>query len=193
MGFFRWAAPMFGHFADRWGPDDMERITGWLRPYVTENGRLLDLAGGTGALAARLADSLGRPVTVLDATPEMLAYLPERDDVDGVQGCAEKMPFPNDTFDAVVVSDAFHHFRDQDAAVREIQRVTRCAGGVLLLEFDPSGLMRLIVLAEKMLGEPGAFYTPAEMCTFMAERGIDGECEKLAGISYRFLGTVREL
>lgn len=191
MAFFNWAAPLFHRFGDRWSAEDAEGIAAWLRPYVPEGGLLLDLGGGTGALAAHLADALRCRVTVLDATPEMLAYLPERDDVSGIRGCAESMPFHDDSFDAVVVSDAFHHFGDQDGAVREMQRVVRCDGGVLVLELDREGGMRLVVWAEKLLGEPGTFFTPKEMCAFMAQRGIDGECEHTSRISYRFLGTVR--
>jgi ubiquinone/menaquinone biosynthesis C-methylase UbiE len=192
MGFFNWSASLFHRWGDRWDADDAEAIAALLRPHVTEGGRILDLGGGTGALAAHLADALGRPVTVLDPTPEMIAYVPDRADVKAVLGTAEAMPFDADAFDAVVVSDAFHHFRDQDRAVREIQRVVRCGGGVLFLEFDPRGLMRLVVSAEKLLGEPGSFFTPDEMCAFMAERGIEGECEATRGVNYRFLGTVRE-
>jgi ubiquinone/menaquinone biosynthesis C-methylase UbiE len=109
-----------------------------------------------------------------------------------MQGCAESMPFGDDMFDAVIVSDAFHHFRDQDGAVREMQRVVRFGGGVLVLELDPRGaVMSAVVLGERLLGEPGSFFAPEDLCAFMAQRGIDGTCEKQRGVSYRFLGTVR--
>lgn len=194
MAFFRWAAPVFGRYGDRWSPEAQARIAEWLRPSVPEGGLLLDLGGGTGALAVRLADTLRCRVTVLDATPEMLAYLPERDDVAGLLGRAEAMPFPDDSFDAVVVSDAFHHFRDPDASVREMQRVVRCGGGVLVLELDPSSAgMRLVTSGERLLGEPAHFFAPDELCDYMAERGIDGTCESRGGVEYRFLGSVRDV
>jgi demethylmenaquinone methyltransferase/2-methoxy-6-polyprenyl-1,4-benzoquinol methylase len=193
VGFFNWSAPLFERYGDRWRPEDVAAIAGWLRPYVPEEGRLLDLAGGTGALAERLARELRCRVTVLDSTPEMLAYARRRDGVEVVEGPADAMPFEANTFDAVLVSDAFHHFRDQDGAVREMQRVVRCDGGVLVLDMDPRGWMRAVVWSERLLGEPAAFMAPDEMCRFMAERGIDGECRKTVGIGYRFTGTVREL
>lgn len=191
MSFFGRLAPVFGHFGDRWRPETTAMFAGWLRPFVPEGGRLLDLGGGTGALAVHMAEELHCHVTVLDITPEMLAYLPGRADVTGVVGSAERMPFDNDSFDAVMVSDAFHHFRDQDGAVREMQRVVRCGGGVLVLEYDRRRMMRLVVMAEKAFGEPGSFFAPDEMCAFMAERGIDGECESINATSYRFVGSVR--
>ena len=192
MSFFNWAAPIFGHFADRWTPDDIETIAGWLRPAVHEGGTLLDVGGGTGALARRLADALSAQVTVLDPTPEMLAYVPDDSPVTAVRGTAEAMPFVDDAFDAIIVTDAFHHFRDRPGAVREFARVVRAGGMVVVLELDPRGLvMRAIVLAEKLLGEPGAFFAPDELCAFMAEHDVAGTCEPLAGVSYRYTGTVQ--
>lgn len=191
MGFFNWAAPAFGHLADRWSDETIERWCSWLRPVLREGGgSVLDLGGGTGALAARLADATGATFTVLDPTPEMLRYLKPHERVTGVVGLAERMPFARAEFDAVVVSDAFHHFRDQDGAVREIARVVRPGGALLVLEFDPRGWMRIIVWGEKLLGEPGAFFTPDAMCAYMAQRGIVGHCEKTSSTGYHFLGTI---
>lgn len=193
MGFFNWAAPIFGRFADRWGDLDIVEIADVLRPYVPEDGSLLDVGGGTGALAQRLSAALSAHVTVLDPTPEMLSYLPKNDRVTGVLGCAEAMPFDDDSFDAIIATNAFHHFPDQPAAVREFRRVVRPGGGVVVLELDPSGpLMRLVALVEKALGEPGAFLTQQQMCAFMAEHGITGRCERIRGAMYRFSGVVRD-
>jgi demethylmenaquinone methyltransferase/2-methoxy-6-polyprenyl-1,4-benzoquinol methylase len=191
MGFFNWAAPVFDRFADRWSPSHIDQISAWLKPYVPDGGSLLDVGGGTGALAVKLHESLNCEVTVLDPTPEMLRYIPDTEPVHAVVGAAESMPFDRDSFDAIVVTDAFHHFAAQDAAAREMRRVVRCGGGVLVLDIDPSGWMRALVWGEKLLGEPGAFMKPAEMCAFMSRHGIDGECERTAGTGYRFLGVVQ--
>jgi len=191
MGFFNWAAPMFGHFADRWSPADIEEIVGWMRPFLGEERRILDVGGGTGALARHLHKAAGAQVTVLDPTPEMLRYIPSDGPVRGVVGTAEAMPFSDASFDALIVTDAFHHFRDQAGAVAEFRRVVRPGGGVIVVELDPRGLvMRMIVLGERLLGEPGAFFEPGEMCEFMSENGIGGTCSTLRGVSYRFAGEV---
>lgn len=191
MGFFNWAAPAFNLLADRWSPESVEDIADWLRPYVPPGGRLIDVGGGTGALALKLADALEAEVIILDPTPEMLRYVPEAPRVRPVLGGAEEIPLLDNSADAVLVSDAFHHFRDQPAAATEFARVVRPGGGVVVLELDPRPwFMRVIVAAEKLLGEPGAFFTPAGMCAFFAEQGIDGKCVPIKGPSYRFTGTV---
>jgi len=191
MAFFNWAAPIFHRFANRWSDANIDEIAGRLRPHLSDRGAVLDLGGGTGALAVRLADALPAGVTVLDPAPEMLAYVPAHARVATALGIAERMPFDDDTFDAVVISDAFHHFRDQDGAVREIARVVRSGGALFMLEFDPRGWMRLIALGEKLLGEPAAFFSPGDLCAYLSARGIDGECVPTSRTTYFFLGEVR--
>lgn len=192
MGFFNWAAPVFGHYADRWSPQSIDEIAGWLRPYLRDPARVLDVGGGTGALGVKLAEELGCEVTVLDPTLEMLRYIPDNKPVHAVVGSAEEMPFQDDSFDALITTDAFHHFRDQPGAVREFARVVRAGGVVVIIELDPRPWwMRMIVLAEKLLGEPGAFFAPEDLCAFMAANGIDGTCTQVRGVSYRYTGVVR--
>jgi ubiquinone/menaquinone biosynthesis C-methylase UbiE len=192
MPFFNWAAPAFGHFGDRWSTGDVNRWAALLRPSLgTGGGRVLDLGGGTGALAVRLAEATGAAFTVLDPTPEMLRYLKTHEQVTGMVGAAEAMPFGEGEFDACLVSDAFHHFRDQDLAVREIVRVVRPGGALLMLEFEPRGLAHLIAWGERLTGEPAAFFSPPELCDFMAARGVHGTCERTSGTNYFFIGTAR--
>ena len=163
MSFFAWSAPIFHRVLDRrWAGDDVSAIAARLRPYVPPGGALLDVGGGTGALASRLAGALHAQVAVLDPTPEMLAYVPAHPALEATLGVAENMPYRDGAFDAVLISDAFHHFRDQDRAVREIVRVVRPGGGV----------------------------KPDRLCTFLAARRLNGECRAERGASYSFLGTV---
>ena len=190
MGFFNWSAPLIHRFGQRWSEADIDEIAGSLAPYLSAGDSiLLDIGGGSGGLATRLADRLSRHVTVLDPTPELLELMPEHTDVGGVLGVAEALPFPEGSFDAAVITDAFHHFPDQEGAARELHRVLRPGGGVLLHEFDPRGWMRPLVWGEKLLGEPGAFMTPDEMCDFMRMRGFVGTCHARGGHEYRFVGS----
>jgi demethylmenaquinone methyltransferase/2-methoxy-6-polyprenyl-1,4-benzoquinol methylase len=192
VGLFNWSAPLLKRYGDRWDDAGLAQVGGWLQPFVEEGGALLDLGGGTGGLAVGLADAHGWCVTILDATPEMLAYVPEHGSVESLVGDAAAMPFEDDRFDAVVVSDAFHHFRDQPAAVDEMRRVVRPGGGVVIMELDRTNLViKLIALAERIAREPGAFFSTDELCEFMSAHGIDGECTRLESASYVFVGTVR--
>jgi demethylmenaquinone methyltransferase/2-methoxy-6-polyprenyl-1,4-benzoquinol methylase len=191
MGFFDWAAPLVRRYGDRFDEQDAALISSWLRPAVAPGGRILDVGGGAGQLATLLSDALEAHVTVLEPTARLLAHVPEGERIAAVRGRAEAMPFSDSSFDGLVVTDAFHHFRDQSAAVVEFARVVRPDGIVLVIEPDPRLLVvRAIALAERLVGEPAAFLAPDELRASMASAGILGECETLARGSYRFLGRV---
>jgi len=53
-----------------------------------------------------------------------------------VQAVAEALPFRNDSFEAAMAVLTVHHWRDKEAGLRELRRVTR--GPIVLLTFDPS-------------------------------------------------------
>jgi len=192
MGLFNWAAPMFHHSDKRWTAEDVAIIAGWLKPATGHFGAFLDIGGGTGGLTIRLAAALGVPATVLDPTPEMVRYIPEDSGVTIVLGVAEKMPLPDASFDAALLSDALHHLRDQRAALREIARVVRPGGAVLVLDLDAARRStRVAGFVERLLGEPAAFLTPAELGALMAESRITGTYVNERGPSYHFLGSVQ--
>lgn len=120
----------------------------------------------------------------------MERYVPKRDDIHVVLGGAQDIPFPDGSFDAVIVSDAFHHFPDQDAAVREIRRVLRPGGVLVMLEFDRRSWP--VALVERLVDRHGRLFSPEELCAYVAERGIDGTSRTTSGMTFDFVGTAPE-
>ncbi|MDQ2696010.1 MAG: bifunctional demethylmenaquinone methyltransferase/2-methoxy-6-polyprenyl-1,4-benzoquinol methylase UbiE [Pseudomonadota bacterium] len=107
--------------------------------------RVLDLAGGTGDLAARLADQVGETgqVVLADINAAMLAHGRRRlvdagiaGNVAYVQADAEALPFPDNAFDCVTMAFGLRNVTRKEAALSAIQRVLRPAGRVLVLEFS---------------------------------------------------------
>jgi demethylmenaquinone methyltransferase/2-methoxy-6-polyprenyl-1,4-benzoquinol methylase len=189
MSFFRWTAPIFKWSRHRWSEDDFRRIAGYLRPYVSSGGLLLDLGGGTGDLGLGVGRVLETEVIVADITPQMLRRVSPHPSMSVRLTAAETLPFPSGHFDALLCSDAFHHFRDQGAAAREMCRVVRTGGGVLILELRPTGWGRLLVLGERMLGEPAAFRRPGELQDLLSTCGISGTILEQGPLSYLFVGS----
>jgi SAM-dependent methyltransferase len=104
--------------------------------HVAPEGRLLDLAAGTGKLTRAL---LGVGLDVIAVEPqarlrEILAAGVGAERV--LDGVAEEIPLPNASVAAVTVADAFHWF-DQVAALREIRRVLIAGGGLAVLRILP--------------------------------------------------------
>lgn len=190
-GIFKWTAPLFARTDRRWDDDSVDVFVQTLAPYLPAQGRLLDLGGGTGALAGRLAQTVPCAVTVVDASPSMLRYAGGLPGVEAIVGDAAALPCSDDSFDAALICDAFHHFTRRDQAVREVARVVRPGGGVVVAELDAEALsIRFIAVAERLLGEPAGFVTPTGMERRMAAAGVHGRSRRQNRVSYIFAGEV---
>jgi ubiquinone/menaquinone biosynthesis C-methylase UbiE len=190
MSIFRWTASLFKFASRRWSDDDFRVTAEHLRPYVAPGGVFADLGGGTGDLGTGVARELAARVIIVDPTPQMLLGVDADPLVTVRLARAEVLPFPDSYFDAVLCCDAFHHFRDQDAAVLEIARVIRPGGGVVILDMEGTRNQRFLVPLERLLGEPGAFMTRSAMEGFLRTRGIVGTATRQGtSSSYVFVGS----
>lgn len=106
---------------------------------------VLDLAGGTGDLAAKFAHIVGQngSVTVADINDSMLKVGRERlldkgiaGNVQYVQANAECLPFPDNHFDAITIAFGLRNVTDKDAALRSMYRVLKPGAPLLVLEFS---------------------------------------------------------
>lgn len=105
--------------------------------------RALDVATGTGDLALELRRQGVRDVTGLDFSGEMIASAERKRtdlNVSGVtflQGDAMNLPFPDGSFDAVTIAWGLRNLPDYQAGVREMSRVLRPEGRLVILEMTP--------------------------------------------------------
>jgi demethylmenaquinone methyltransferase/2-methoxy-6-polyprenyl-1,4-benzoquinol methylase len=122
----------------------------WKRHFVATSGirkgdRVLDLAGGTGDIAALLLPRVGDQgeVVVADINAEMLRVgrdrLLDRGMLQGLRWAqvnAEALPFPDESFDAVTIAFGLRNVTDKARALAEMQRVLKPGGRALILEFS---------------------------------------------------------
>jgi demethylmenaquinone methyltransferase/2-methoxy-6-polyprenyl-1,4-benzoquinol methylase len=120
----------------------------WRRVLVAnlprDGGSVLDVATGTGLVAAALLDR-GFRVTGLDQSPEMLARARARlgQSVDLVEASAERIPFADASFDHLTFTYLLRYVDDPGATLGELARVVRPGGTVAMLEFGlPRGIWR---------------------------------------------------
>lgn len=109
-----------------------------------DRGHVLDVATGTGLVAAELVGR-GYRVTALDQSPEMLAVARRRldDRVVLVEGRAEALPFADESFDHLTFTYLLRYVDDPGATLAELARVVRPGGTVASLEFGvPSSVAR---------------------------------------------------
>jgi demethylmenaquinone methyltransferase/2-methoxy-6-polyprenyl-1,4-benzoquinol methylase len=107
--------------------------------------RALDVAGGSGDLAAGMARQVGsRGLVVLsDINAAMLARGRDRlidagfvDSVAYVQADAERLPFPDSTFDCITIGFGLRNVTDKSAALASMRRALKPGGQLLVLEFS---------------------------------------------------------
>jgi demethylmenaquinone methyltransferase/2-methoxy-6-polyprenyl-1,4-benzoquinol methylase len=121
---------------------------GWKRFAVEISGiksgdKVLDIAGGSGDLSKLFAKKVGAEgqVILTDINASMLGVGRDRMldaglNVPALQCDAEKLPFPDNYFDCVIVAFGLRNMTHKDAALAEMQRVLKVGGRVLVLEFS---------------------------------------------------------
>jgi len=104
--------------------------------------RILDVATGTGMVAAELLSRADCTVVGLDQSTEMLAGArarfagsPDEARMQLIEGQAEQLPFADGTFDAVTFTYLLRYVDDPPATMRELARVIRPGGRIASLEF----------------------------------------------------------
>jgi len=107
--------------------------------------RALDVAGGTGDLAAGLLRQVGKSgrVVLSDVNPAMLAIGRDRlldrgfvGNVECIVADAEALPFADASFDCVTIGFGLRNVTDKAAALRSMHRVLKPGGQMLVLEFS---------------------------------------------------------
>ena len=121
---------------------------GWKRFAVEISGvrsgdKVLDIAGGSGDLSKLFAKKVGTEgqVILTDINESMLAVGRDRMldaglQVPEMQCDAEKLPFPDQYFDCVIVAFGLRNMTHKDLALAEMQRVLKVGGRLLVLEFS---------------------------------------------------------
>mgnify|MGYP001159369655 CR=1 FL=1 len=149
----------FLHLFDRFFAPLDKQIVAWLQ--LTPGSRVLDAGCGSGGMTRLLAQAVGSggEVVGLDANPQLIewnrSHVKDTDVAGQIQfqeGDVLHLPFEDGTFDLVWCSRVIHGLNDQVAGVRELARVVRPGGRVVLRE---GGLPPRFLPFDVGLGDPG--------------------------------------
>ncbi len=112
---------------------------------VRKGNTVLDIAGGTGDLAAKFADIVGPDgrVVLADINDSMLMVGRDKlldtghhGNIEFVQADAQFLPFPDNSFDCITIAFGLRNVTDKDTALRSMLRVLKPGGRLLVLEFS---------------------------------------------------------
>jgi demethylmenaquinone methyltransferase / 2-methoxy-6-polyprenyl-1,4-benzoquinol methylase len=217
--------------------DDYDRINGilsfgvhnaWRKKTVLESGakpgdRVIDCATGTGDLALEFKKTVGHEGYVLgtDFCREMIEHAPAKADkqkmvVEFEVADAMNLPYEDNSFDIASIAFGIRNVDDPLACLKEMARVVKPGGRVVVLEFgQPKGIVRIpyTIYSKHIMPAIGGLisgnreaytYLPETSAKFPAgEKFLDlmEEADAFSqyrsvsltgGISYIYIGTVRE-
>ena len=171
MDHFDFVAPIYDHLA---GKPDKSRYQRLLK--LPCKGLLLDAGGGTARISSHLRNLIGQ-VVVSDLSHRMLRQAGKKN-IACVESRVDQLPFPDKTFDRILVVDALHHFNDQTRAIRELLRILKCGGRMAIEEYDLNHKgVKLLALAEKFMGMGSVFLKPSKIRDMIRANGIEAKIE----------------
>jgi SAM-dependent methyltransferase len=119
-------------YADFRRPDS--RIAEWIEKALGEARTVLNVGAGAGSY-----EPLSRVVTAVEPSSSMRRQRPPQLPP-AIDAVAEHLPFPDNSFDASMSTFSVHQWKDLDAGLRELRRVTR--GPVVIMTCEPAELDR---------------------------------------------------
>lgn len=154
--FTRWARP-FSELALHAEAEGMRRTlqAAALEPHH----KVLDVACGPGIVACAVAKQAGH-VTGIDLTPAMIEQAKARQAREGIANCdwrqgdATALPFADATFDRAVTRYSFHHMPEPIRALKEMARVTKPGGRVVVIDATPTAQTQAAYDAMETLRDP---------------------------------------
>ena len=145
---------------------------------LNSNTRLLDIGCGTGILLKLIAEyDNSVQLFGLDISPEMIkvAQTKLNNEIKFYIQSANKLPFSNNFFDYTTCVTSFHHYPDQLNALKEMHRVLKPCGKMIVLDPFKGGFVNntIIKFLDLIFNEKDvAFYTKQEMTKLINDAGF---------------------
>lgn len=123
-------------------------------------GVLLDAGGGTGRISKLLRDQVDQ-IVIADLSYKMLSQAHSKNGLNPTCSHTEKLPFRKEFFDRVIMVDALHHVCDHRETAKELWRVLKPGGRIVIEEPDIRMFsVKLLAAAEKVMGMRSHFMAP---------------------------------
>lgn len=147
---------------------------------VHDDDALLDVGGGTGRVSI-LFNGRVKKMFIVDSSINMLREAQEKG-IKTINSNSERLPFPDESFQRIIIVDALHHVKNQKETLAEMWRVLSKGGKIIIEEPDINNfVVKLIALGEKIMLMRSHFISPrdiAELSSFEDSTHIETRTEK---------------
>lgn len=118
-----------------------QQLTSKLQPYIRPTSNILEIGAGTG-FATQILSHLTKSLVVSDSSLEMLTEnIRKHKHIKHICCSTEYLPFPDASFDVVVGNNTYYLIPDKDTAAKNIARVLKKNGKLILSEMNPYFLL----------------------------------------------------
>ncbi len=134
------------------------------RTQFSKNQVILDVGGGTGYLGQEIKNEHEVKYFLVDKNKKMLSEAKNKKIDELIYSSSCNLPFKKNLFDFVLCVDALHHFNNKEKSLKEMMRVLKQGGRLIILDLIPKKfLTKSIGYIEKLLGEPTEFLSSREI------------------------------
>lgn len=160
-------------FAESFNDNVYRRMANLTTMLIPFGAKVLDCAAGTGELSLAAAKKAGH-VICTDNSERMLAVAREKAETLGATNISfgkcdiYSINQPDNTFDTVIAGNVLHLLDDPEAALKELCRVTKPGGKILLPCFTTYGSNSKLLKLYKKIGYKGREFTPNGYCRMIA-------------------------
>lgn len=164
-----------------------KEMTDTVERLVPADAKVLDCAAGTGELSIAAAKK-AKSVLCTDLSGKMLKNAQKKAASLGIQNISFEtrnlfhLDDPDETYDVVIAGNVLHLLTDPQAAVKELYRVTKKGGKLLLPTFTTADRGRVLMKLYKFVGfAPEHEYTPQEYKEMLQQTGYDVRAKLIRG------------
>ena len=128
-----------------------------------KDGFILDIGGGTGRIASSLHDG-NQKFLIADLSIRMMLQSRQYPHVLPMMADGGLLPLRDESMQAVLIADAYHHFQNRELVLKEVRRALYIKGNLYI--FEPNikkASVKCIALLENMLGMHSKFFTMQEI------------------------------
>lgn len=153
------------------------------------------LVGDIGNLGKRLR-MLGVHVTILEDSnyKEACYCLIHNENCNVVKGSLEYLPFADNHFDKVIILDHFNNISDCKQASKEINRVLKQDGEIILEDLNLKNIkVKIKNIKRRLCGENIKYYYPQDIINLFSKLDFDGDLKEFQNERYIYIGKRKQI